>query len=130
MTAKLKISLDLYTDSGDLLWHEPKFDTVIGIPDILEYNMGTEIKLAPAATAVNFDITPINQASFIYVLTNETITFTVGVGDEVTTIVADRIDSGDNKYGVFCMTSSGVSKLVFANPGASTATVRILTLSK
>lgn len=130
MTGKLKITLDLYTDGGDLLWHEPKFDTVIGIPDISEYNMGTEIKLVGGATAVDFDISPIDQASFIYVLTNETITFKVGAGTEVTTIVADRIDSGDNKFGVFCMTSSGVSKLVFANPGTNTATVRILTLSK
>lgn len=131
MKVKLKVSLEYLTDSNVSQWVKPKNDLVIGVSNITEANEGTTVSLAPAASNVKIDITPVNGADLLYLLTTETITVRLNANDAVVnTVVADRLDSSDSKYGIYLTTCSGITSLYLSNGGSTAAQVTLMYFGK
>mgnify|MGYP001389483932 FL=1 len=98
MKAKVKVSIEYLTDSDVSQWVKPKTDLVIGVADITEANEGTTVSIAPAADDIKIDVTPVNGADLLYILTTENITVKFNADtNDANLIVADRLDSSSNK---------------------------------
>ncbi len=131
MKAKIKVTIEYLSDAGVSLWTKPANDLIVGVADIVEANEGTTINLAPADSLVEVAITPVNGADLLYVLTTETIDLRLNANNAVVnTIVADRLDSTDSKYGLYLTTCSGITSLFLTNGGTSAAKVTLMYFGK
>jgi len=131
MKAKVKVSIEYLTDSDVSQWVKPKTDLVIGVADITEANEGTTVSIAPAADDIKIDVTPVNGADLLYILTTENITVKFNADtNDANLIVADRLDSSSNKYGIFLATCSGITSIYLSNSGSTAAIVNLMYFGK
>lgn len=128
MKAKIKVDIDLYTDTDDLVYSEPITDMYIGKPNLLAHRVDTI--LIPAAaddTAYTF---PGNGVEVLYILTNNDVSIKLNADtNDSFTIKADRISPTESKYGVYLATTSNITSLYFTNSGQETATIKIIGFS-
>jgi hypothetical protein len=128
MKAKIKVDIDLYTDTDDLVYSEPITDMYIGKPNLLAHRVDTI--LIPAAAADTEYTFPGDGVEILYILTNNDISIKLNANtNDAFAIKADRISPTEAKYGVYLATTSNITALFFSNSGQESATIKIIGFS-
>lgn len=125
-SAEISVSIKLFDENGNQKSIFPPENIVIEKRFDPGEKTDDEIQIAAGASDVAQSLGLVDAANLLCIFTDQDISYKKNSNSgEIQYIKADKI-SGNTKYGIALLTTSGITSLYFSNAGSNTAKVMML----